>query len=199
MGSWEVNARRLTGLCLLALGLALIGGHADAGVIVTEGRVASPQYIRIITRNRPAIGDDGGGGNAATGAPLQGEAIHRVRPKANGARAAVKMKQTTRGVYHGKTGNVTDLNSSPAGWTCRNIQGGIQLCVAKTGGTGAAPGAGASGRLGSAPTEAAPVEEVQSFGCEGGGSPVGAALWVAALLLLGLYVRRRRGRAVKAR
>jgi len=154
-------------VCLMVL-------PAHAGIIITEGKVASegksPDSKSSTGRRAAASGGEDKSSGCSEfdedGFCVQGDDV----------------------VDEVDFDDVEDLElDEPEGWDCKEIGGGLQYCE-PSGPTGSSPGAGAGGSLGA--DVGMDGEASQMGGCQGGS---GGTSWPALSLLLGaaMLLRRR--------
>ena len=165
---------KVIGLALaVTAALCLVVSPVQAGIIITEGKVASegksPDSKGSSGRRTAASG----GEDKTSGCELDEDGF------------CVQGDDTVDDVdFDG----VQDIDiDDPEGWDCTDVGGGLQYCE-PSGATGSSPGAGAGGSLGA--NVGMDGEASQMGGCQGGG---GGTTWPAlSLLLAGAALLRRR-------
>ena len=160
----------------LVASLCFVVMPAHAGIIITEGKVASEGKS---PDNKTSSGRRGTGSSTKATTDEDCDELDE-----NGF--CIQTDETVEDVDFD---DLEDLDGDPPeGWTCSDVGGGLQYCEPAT---GASPGAGAGGGLGvdgSMNGDTAPMG-----GCQGG---PGAPAWPACLALLVLVgVLRRRQHA----
>ncbi|MGB0589431.1 MAG: hypothetical protein ACPGU1_07115 [Myxococcota bacterium] len=162
--------------CLAVLGLFAL--PAQAGIIITEGKIADEQEptkeASATTGRRVVVAE-----KSASDAADDDEADGKVEcAELDDDGFCVQVDSTVDDVSLKEVGDLN--NDDPDGWDCTPIGAGLEVCE-QPGGTGSSPGAGAGGGLG---VDGSPTVG----GCQGGGSGPG---WLAMVLLFLVMVPRR--------
>ena len=147
---------------------------ADAGIIVTEGKVSHDDQKTPVTTSsygslrvtRPTLPDDGA-----------------VTPGCDSPKPPKHEDVDDKG------DDLGDLDNDPDGYTCTDVGGGVEVCEPdedEDDSTGTAPGTAAGGGWSGGDDSS---DEVA--GCQGAAGSGAAAPWVLMALLLLAVVRRR--------
>ena len=173
--------RSLTVFCIVCVALMFGVSSAQAGIIVTEGKVAASSKTTL--KSKTAV------------------SLRRVAVVSAAAAMVVpgttdddesSLSDTEDLDDSGDGDELSDLdNPAPEGWKCEDVGGGVEYCEEDEdddeSGTGAGVGAAGGGGIGD---ETAMGTEDAIAGCNGSGGSDSAPWMLAALGLL-LFVRRR--------
>jgi len=160
----------MTWLLAVAAALCFVVMPAHAGIIITEGKIAS--------QGKSAESKASSGRRGAAATTTTDEDCDELDD--NGF-----CIQTGETVDDVDLGDIDDLDTdAPEGWICSDVGGGLQYCEPAT---GSSPGAGAGAGLG----EGASMDDHSATmaGCQGG---AGGPFWPALILLLGVAMFGRR-------
>lgn len=174
--------------CLAVLGLLVL--PAQAGIIITEGKLADEQESSKemdSSSSRRGVAseksvDDAADEDDGVSSPVCTE----LDEDGFCAQAGTTVDEVS-------LKEVADLDTDdPVGWDCTPLGGGLEICE-KSGGTGSSPGAGSGGGLGA---DVGLGAEVTVGGCQGGQAAPG---WLALTLLWLVFMPRRRLAALLSR
>ncbi|MDP6944158.1 MAG: hypothetical protein QF464_08420 [Myxococcota bacterium] len=166
-------------LCLLVL-------PAHAGIIITEGKVASDK-----ASNGKSKSGRRGASTSPAGTPDGGDETECDELDEEGF--CVQTDDTVDGV---DVDGLGDLDTDdPEGWDCVSVGGGVQYCEPAVA-TGSSPGAGAGGGLaaGAGMEGDGGSASHGPQGCQGGDAGTGWSLLFALLALAFGHLRRRESR-----
>lgn len=203
---------------LTALILLLCSSHALAGIIVTEGKISR---CTLSLTSLQALWDLGIWPDEQEGCTPSGETTERDESDEDAGHDFDEEDED----LDLEEGDLSDLDSTPDGYTCSDLGNGLELCedaadssadssddnsddsaddsAEEDGNDGQGAGAGSAiGGMWSAVAysneDSAEHSEESVAGCQAGGQ-LGDSLLVALSILLGLAVTRRRREGVDAR